>query len=152
MVNPDLTREPWMSDRVCLFARAEHPVFRQSGRLATRLAQWEWVLREPGSGTREIFLRAMSDILAASPTIAAEVNEVDTQKRLVRESDWLSSIGRRALAAEPLDEGLREIPLPRALNRALTRRFWIVRHPDRFQSEALSALIEAARLMDKSAG
>ncbi len=145
--DPQLRKQAWLDDQLCLFARADHPVFSSRAKLEKRLSESEWVLREPGSGSREIFLRAIAAIVAA-PTIALELNDPETQKRCVSNSDWLSCISRRAIRDELRHGSLREITgVPRALKDALTRRFWIVTHPERFETQALATVLKAARSM-----
>ncbi|MEZ5738851.1 MAG: LysR substrate-binding domain-containing protein [Burkholderiaceae bacterium] len=144
-----LDREAWLQDRLCVVARSGHPIFRsRRGQTEQRLADYGWTLRERGSGTREIFLRAIHPIIGA-PRIAIELNEPETQKRLVRQTDLLSCISHRAIGQPGIADGLREVTdLSAGLRAALTRRFWIVRHPQRFQSEALRAVVDEAHRMN----
>lgn len=145
--DPQLRKQAWLDDQLCLFARADHPIFSSRARLERRLSESQWVLREPGSGSREIFLRAIAPIVA-NPVIALELNDPETQKRCVSNSDWLSCISRRAIRDELKHGSLREITgVPRALKNALTRRFWIVTHPERFETQALAKVLEAANSM-----
>ncbi|MFK7966938.1 MAG: LysR substrate-binding domain-containing protein [Burkholderiaceae bacterium] len=144
VLDPFLIKQAWLSDELCLFAREDHPLFSQKRQSLRQLTQWEWVLREPGSGTREIFLRAISQVLPEQPQVALQVNDAETQKRIVRDSDWLGCMSRRILSPDAGRDGLREIAVPKRLSRALTRRFWIVRHPERLYSAAMAAVNEAA--------
>jgi len=144
VLDPLLIKQAWLSDELCLFAREGHPLFEQSGKSLRHLSRWEWVLREPGSGTREIFLRAIAQTLPDQPRIALQVNDAETQKRIVGNSDWLGCISRRMLSSESERKGLREIHTPKRLREALTRRFWIVRHPERFYTAAMATVNEAA--------
>ncbi len=144
VLDPAVHKQAWLSDQLCFIARHDHPVFRQPGSPYRHIGQYEWVLREPGSGTREIFLRAIAGVFQAPPVVALEVNDADTQLRIVRSSDWLGCMSRRVRGTETDDDGLREIPIPRALQKALTRRFWIVRHPDRFYSQAMATVDQIA--------
>jgi DNA-binding transcriptional LysR family regulator len=145
--DPSLRKQAWLDDQLCLFARADHPIFSSRARLANKLSESQWVLREPGSGSREIFLRALAPIVA-EPVIALELNDPETQKRCVTTSDWLSCISRRAIRDELKHGSLREITgVPKALKDALTRRFWIVTHPERFETQALARVLNAARSM-----
>ncbi len=144
VLDPTIHKQAWLSDQLCLFARHDHPLFAQGKSPHRNLSQWEWVLREPGSGTREIFLRAIANTLSESPRVAMEVNDADTQKRIVASSDWLGCMSRRVLPSDPRIEELREIPIPRSLQRSLTRRFWIIRHPDRFYTQTMAIVTAVA--------
>ncbi len=145
VLDPTLHRQAWLADQLCLYARHDHPIFESPGRITRRLTAWPWVLRERGSGTREIFLRAAARYLDSAPRIVLEVNDAETQKRLLQTSDWLACMSRRVLSANPMDEGLREIQVPRVFGDALTRRFWIVRHPERFHTQAMATILETAQ-------
>ncbi|MEZ5649500.1 MAG: LysR substrate-binding domain-containing protein [Burkholderiaceae bacterium] len=137
--------ERWVDDRLCLVARTGHPLFSRRGSIARRLEGLRWVLRERGSGSREISLRAIEPVLGA-PDIAVEVNEPETQKLIVRDSDLITCMSARAF--ESGGDGLREVAgLDNGLQRALTRRFWIVRHPQRYRREAVRQVIETALRM-----
>ena len=142
--DPAVDRIEWLKDELCLIARAGHPLFDLPSLGDAALQDQEWVLREPGSGTREVFLRAIGRLIGR-PRIAAETDDPETAKRLVRSSDWLSCISRRAIADELARGSLREIPVAGAVRAALVRRFWIVTHPARYRSAAVDTLLELAR-------
>lgn len=144
VLDPQLVKQAWLRDELCLFAREDHPLFAQRGKSLRHLSQWEWVVREPGSGTREIFLRAIGQVLSEQPRVALQVNDAETQKRIVRDSDWLGCMSRRILSPEAGQNGLREIKAPKRLREALTRRFWIVRHPERLYTATMATVNEAA--------
>ncbi len=135
VLEPGLRVEHWLTDEVCLFARAGHPAPRA-------FASGRWVLRERGSGTRETFLRAMQPLIGA-PAIAVEVSDSLALKRLVATSDWFGCLSRMAVADELRDGVLRDVtPRSVALRRALTRSFWVVSNPQRYRSTLADALFE----------
>lgn len=146
VLEPGLEVVPWLDDELALFARAGHPVLSARGEAAIEaLRQASWALREPGSGTREVFLRALAP-LVGSPRVGIQVSDPLTLIRLVAGGDWLGCLSRRAIAGSLRDGTLAEIPPPRpSVRRALKRRFWIVRHPQRYRTRALDALLAHAR-------
>ena len=145
--DPDLRKQAWLDDQLCPIARANHPIFSSRAKLAHKLNEAHWVLREAGSGSREIFLRAIASVVA-EPAIALELNDPETQKRCVTNSDWLSCISRRAIRDELKHGSLREITgIPTTLKQALIRKFWIVTHPERFETRALATVLDAASSM-----
>ncbi|MGC1440123.1 MAG: LysR substrate-binding domain-containing protein [Burkholderiaceae bacterium] len=147
VIDPALEKTAWLDDQLCLIARKSHPIFKSRKSLDSRLATSAWVLREQGSGSREIFLRAIASIMP-QPVVALELNDPETQKRCVRNSDWLTCISRRAIQDELRSGELREISgLPASLRKALTRRFWIVTHPGRFETSALQSVLSIAKSM-----
>jgi DNA-binding transcriptional LysR family regulator len=156
----DLSVERWLTDELCLFARAGHPQLPARRRAAARdrvpvqrarrpapvavtaaaLAAARWATREPGSGTRETFLRAMAPVIGA-PAIGLEVSDPQTLKRFVSIGDWFGCLGRRAIADELASGELVELRAPDpAVQHDLTRHFWIVRHPQRYRTATLDAL------------
>ena len=141
--------EPWLQDRLCLVARADHPVHARRGPIARRLEGLQWALRERGSGTREIFMRAIQPALG-TPDVAVEVDEPETQKRIVRQTDLITCMSARAF--DPAADGLAEIDgLGRDLRQGLRRRFWIVRHAQRYRREAVRRVIDSALAMGSGA-
>lgn len=145
--DPGLHKQAWLPDELCLVARNGHPVLRSRKPLRERLSNCEWVLRESGSASREVFLRAIAPLIA-QPRVALELNDPETQKRCVRDSNWLTCISRQAVQEELRSGALREVRgLTNTMSKALTRRFWIVTHPDRFQTDALKTLLDLARQM-----
>jgi DNA-binding transcriptional LysR family regulator len=152
---PGLSLTEWLPDELCLFARAGHPLTarfggtRLVGAAARRdyvhaLAGAGWALREPGSGTLETFLRALAPAIGA-PRIGITVDDPLALQRMVAAGDWLGCMSRRAVADALAAGTLTELPPPDAsVGRALSRRFWIVRQPERYRSEAVDALLALA--------
>jgi DNA-binding transcriptional LysR family regulator len=152
---PGLAMVDWLQDALCLFARAGHPLVRRFGPDApvgvgarrayvAALADARWALREPGSGTLETSLRALAPAIGA-PRIGITIDDPLALQRTVAAGDWLGCMSRRAIADALADGRLVELPAPdAAVRRALTRRFWIVRLPERYRSAAADALIASA--------
>jgi DNA-binding transcriptional LysR family regulator len=150
---PGLAMDAWRLDALCLLARADHPLAVRFGTgprplgsiaYARALAQASWALREPGSGTRETFLRAMAPTLGA-PRIGITVDDPSALLGLLAAGDWIGCASRLA-AADALAAGaLCELRPPGAeAARALVRRFWVVRRPDRYRSVAVDTLLALA--------
>lgn len=152
VLDPTLEKTAWLDDELCVVARCGHPIFKSRKSLEQRLAGSAWVLREPGSGSRELFLRAIVPMIP-QPSVALELDDPEAQKRCIRNTNWLSCISRRAIQDE-LDNGeLREVPgLSAGLKKALSRRFWIVTHRERFQTDALRQVLEIAMQMKQPVG
>jgi DNA-binding transcriptional LysR family regulator len=51
---PDIEVIPWCRDELVIFAAASHPLAQQTRITPDDLAAADWILREPGSGTREV--------------------------------------------------------------------------------------------------
>ncbi|MCD6062016.1 MAG: LysR family transcriptional regulator, partial [Moraxellaceae bacterium] len=50
---------PWCHDELVVFAAPSHPLAQKKKVTETDLANADWILREPGSGTREVFDNAV---------------------------------------------------------------------------------------------
>jgi DNA-binding transcriptional LysR family regulator len=56
---PNIEAIPWQHDELVIFAASSHPLAVQKTVTEDDLAQADWILREHGSGTREIFDNAI---------------------------------------------------------------------------------------------
>ena len=59
--HPDLIALPWREDELRVVAPPGHPLSRKRKLVERDLEQARWVLRERGSGTREVFERAVTN-------------------------------------------------------------------------------------------
>jgi DNA-binding transcriptional LysR family regulator len=147
VTDDSLIRRAWLNDELCLFARAGHPIVEAIAgglRPAAALAEADWVMREPGSGTRELFLQALAPVLA-QPRSSIQVSDPQAMKTLVMGSDALGCLSRLAIANELADGRLVELPPPnRSVARSLRRVFWIVWHGQRDHSATVGHFIEHA--------
>jgi DNA-binding transcriptional LysR family regulator len=147
VTDASLERHAWLDDELCLFARAGHPMLdalAHGARPGPYLAQADWIVREPGSGTRELFLQALAPIVP-QPRTLMQVNDPQAMKTLVMQSDALGCLSRLAIVDELADGRLAEIAPPnRSIARSLRRVFWIVWHRGRPQSGAVQHFIAHA--------
>jgi DNA-binding transcriptional LysR family regulator len=92
----------WRSDEIVVVAAAGHPLAgRRVG--ARQLQQATWVLREPGSGTREASDRWLIPHLSAME-VELELGSNEAVKRVVRAGLGLGCLSRLAVA-EAISEG-----------------------------------------------
>jgi DNA-binding transcriptional LysR family regulator len=150
---PGFELDPWRPDALILLARAGHPLALRFGTgrrplagaaCVRALAEARWAMREAGSGTRETFLRALSPAIGA-PRIGVTVDDPPALLRRLAEGDWVGCASRLAASDELAAGRLVALRPPGAVAaRALVRRFWIVRRPDRYRSAAVDALLALA--------
>ncbi|WP_374669453.1 LysR family transcriptional regulator [Ramlibacter sp.] len=93
--HPELTVRKWRSDEMVVIAAAGHPMARQRANLR-QLSQATWVLREPGSGTREASDRWLIPHLAAVH-VELELGSNEAVKRVVAEGLGLGCLSRLAV-------------------------------------------------------
>ncbi|HZT30319.1 MAG TPA: LysR substrate-binding domain-containing protein [Bryobacteraceae bacterium] len=95
---PDLDAFPWREDRLVIVAASTHPL---AGRRATEaaLADARWVLREKGSGTREVFEDAIAGRFRLVH-VPVELGGIGAVKRAVMGGAGLTCISRSAVEPE----------------------------------------------------
>jgi DNA-binding transcriptional LysR family regulator len=146
VLDPALHKQAWLSDQLVIFCRAKHPLLGKKARL-NDFASASWALRESGSGTREIFLRALAPHL---PTLNIDVETSDnsTLSEIVATSDRLGCLSKRVIEQQLSKGSLVEINaknLAPSLEQALRRKFWIVTHPQRHRRALVAKLIGFAK-------
>lgn len=132
----EIVAEPWLEDELVVFAAPDSPLLDGKVTLA-RLASAPWILREKGSGTRELV-----DYLLLSHLpefhLGMELGNSEAIKHAVRHGLGISCLSRRVIA-EQLENGtLKElsVPLPR-----LTRTLWRIHHRQKHISNALNRFL-----------
>ncbi len=116
--HPDLVVSHWRSDDLVVIAAPSHPWAGRSV-AATQLAQASWIVREPGSGTREAADRWLLPALGRV-AVEMELGSNEAVKRAVASGLGLGCLSQLAVA-DALAQGwlvALKTPLP-ALQRAL---------------------------------
>ena len=132
----DIIAEPWLEDELVVFAAPDSPLLEGEVTLQ-RLAEAPWILREHGSGTREIVDYLLLSHLPAFH-LGMELGNSEAIKHAVRHGLGISCLSRRVVA-EQLEVGslvALKIPLPR-----LTRTLWRIHHRQKHISKALQRFL-----------
>lgn len=119
-----------------VFAAPDSPLLEGEVTLQ-RLAEAPWILREHGSGTREIVDYLLLSHLPAFH-LGMELGNSEAIKHAVRHGLGISCLSRRVVA-EQLEVGslvALKIPLPR-----LTRTLWRIHHRQKHISKALQRFL-----------
>ncbi|TLU74454.1 LysR family transcriptional regulator [Lichenicoccus roseus] len=137
--DPMLSSRPVARDRLVIVVGTQHPWVGRTDLRASDLPGSDWVLREPGSGTRTVFESALA-ALGLDPStlrVALELPSNESVRAAVE-----AGLGATALsgsvAASSLEAGLLHrvgIELPE-------RDFSVVRHVERYRSRAAEALLK----------
>lgn len=133
----DIVAEPWLEDDLVVFAAPDNPLLKSDVTLHS-LAAAPWILRERGSGTRELV-----DYLLLSHLpqfhLGMELGNSEAIKHAVRHGLGISCLSRRVIAEQLATGSLVEvaIPLPR-----LTRTLWRIHHRQKHISQALSRFFD----------
>ena len=91
----------------------------------------KWVLREEGSGTREVFLDYVKDKVDHI-NIFLELGHIESIKSLLLNHQCLTCISKIAVRADIKNNKLIQVPLR---NFECKRNFYMIYHKDKYQSE-----------------
>ena len=121
-----LASEGWLHDEMVVFARADHPLVRQPPTLA-ELAATPWVMREPGSGVRQMLETMLLPHLGGM-NLLLELGSGEAVCEAVRLGLGVSCGSQRSIQRELIRGELAVIQLPGIL---MSRRFYIVWHMEK---------------------
>lgn len=138
LFDPDLDVLDWCADELVVFCAPSHP-FAQKGELCDDdLRGASWIVREPGSGTRQAFDRAMHGILS-DLELAFELQHIEAIKGAVEAGMGVGCVSRLALA----DAFQRGTLVPcRVPGRDFRRHFCFVLHKQKHRSLAIQTWLE----------
>lgn len=128
----EVTIHPWLDDELVIIAAPSHPL---AGRVATQweLADSQWVLRELGSGTRQVADEWLLSHLA-QVKVSMELGSTEAIKRVVACGSGISCLSRYAVQ-ESLQDG--RLALVRAELPKAKRRLGIVLHRRKKHGQAV---------------
>jgi DNA-binding transcriptional LysR family regulator len=135
---PQLRVVPWMRDELVVVASPRHPLARARRKVPLEaLRRATWLLREPGSGTREVVEAALMPHLRRLRA-EGEVASSEALKEAVAEGAGLACLSRHAVA--DLVKLRRLAVLPTTLPR-LERDLYLIHHERRYLTPALQGFI-----------
>ncbi|HWG69067.1 MAG TPA: LysR family transcriptional regulator [Steroidobacteraceae bacterium] len=136
----DITTIPWLVDELVIVAAPSHALARAAKHRklsASQLAGAEWLLREPGSGTREAVEHALLPHLRHFHP-AMTLGSSEAIKNAVAEGLGLSCLSRSVVqdlvAAKRLTALATQLP-------PLTRRFTLIHHERKVLSQSLRGFL-----------
>jgi DNA-binding transcriptional LysR family regulator len=136
----DVVIVPWLEDELVIVASPSHPMAKAAKRSklsAKQLGQALWLLREPGSGTREAVEHALLPHLPSMQS-ALTLGSSEAIKNSAAEGLGICCLSRCVVQDYLANNRLNVLPtrLPR-----LTRRFAIVHHERKVLSNSLRRFI-----------
>lgn len=105
----------------------------------------KWVLREEGSGTREVFLDYIKDKVQHL-NIFLELGHTESIKSLLLNHQCVTCISKIAVSSEIENKKLIQVPLR---NFACKRNFYMIYHKDKYKSELFNKFITFTQEMMK---
>lgn len=133
---PELVTQPWLDDELVVFAASGSPITQQPVTLES-LARAPWILRERGSGTREV----LDHLLLTKLTdfqLVMELGNSEAIKHAVRHGIGISCLSRRVIAEQLATGSLVELVLPIA---PLIRTLYLIHHRQKHISNALQRFL-----------
>lgn len=114
----------WREDELVIISRSDHPLANQANIPLSAFANEQWILRESGSGTRELFDEAIASQLS-SPRVAMILNRAEAVKHAVGDGLGIACISQLATTFA-LKSGLLTTLDVEGLN--LKRHFYLLSH------------------------
>lgn len=138
---PDIEVIPWCRDELVVFAAAGHPLAGRKNITPDDLAATDWILREPGSGTREVFDNA---VLGRIPrlNLLMEFSHTEALKRAVETGIGIGCASRRTLEESLASGSVVVLPTP-FLN--LERELYMLIHRQKYRTQGLEAFLTHCR-------
>lgn len=138
---PDIEVLPWRDDELVIFAAPTHALAGRDAVTPEQLGDAHWILREPGSGTREVFDNAVAGRLPALK-VRLELGHTEAIRRAVEAGVGIGCASRLTLQ-DGLDQG-RLVVLPTPFL-DLRRSLFILRHKARYQTRGLRDFVVACQ-------
>ena len=95
-LHPDIDVQTWREDELVIIAHPNHPLAQKESVVLQDLKNENWILRESGSGTRELF----DEVIAAqleTPKILMSLNRAEAIKQAVADGLGIACISRLAI-------------------------------------------------------
>ncbi|MEH6473602.1 MAG: LysR family transcriptional regulator [Halopseudomonas sp.] len=129
---------PWREDELVVFCAPDHPLASKRQLSDTDLRTATWILREPGSGTRQTFDRALHGLLPEL-NVLLQLEHTEAIKRAVGEGLGIGCLSHIALQ-EPFERNSL-VPL-RVAGRDFSRQFYLIINRHKYRSAGIEQWIE----------
>ena len=137
-LHPDIKVTTWLEDELVVICGPDHPLANKKEVPLSALTDELWILREQGSGTRELF----DEMIAAqleSPRVAMVLNRSEAVKQAVSDGVGIACISRLA-AKSSLHSGHMAIIGVTGLE--LKRHFYLLMHKSKYTSTIINRLCQ----------
>jgi len=131
--NNQIDMKLYSKDRLFVFCASTNPLACEKNVTVEMLMNYRWILREKGSGTREVVEKALSDIFVHL-NIYMELGHSEAIKNAVLADIGISCLSEVVLK-NYIDSGLLK-PVNTNLN-PIVRNLYIIKHKDKYVSDTL---------------
>ncbi len=134
----NIYNRPYLTDELCIFASSSHPLTNKETVTMEDLAQSSWIMREGGSGTKEVFMNSLPFGMGQLNVTMVSDN-LELIKCAVAQSASLGCVSLNALSKDVNSGHLKILHTP-YLN--LKREYYIIMHKQRRKSSLLNVFID----------
>jgi DNA-binding transcriptional LysR family regulator len=135
---------PWRDDELVVFCAADHPLAKKQSLTNRDIREAMWILREPDSGARHTFERALAGILP-DINIYLELRHNEAIKNAVESGLGIGCLSKIVLQKNFANGDLVPLNLPR---RDMRRTFYFALPKRRFELESVGAWMATCRAME----
>jgi DNA-binding transcriptional LysR family regulator len=135
LLEPELEVTRWRSDELLVFCAPNHAFARRRQLTDRDLCKARWIVREPGSGTRQAFERALHGLLPELD-IALELQHTEAILSAVKAGVGVGCVSRIALEDALAHRSLVACRVPQ---RSFERDFFFVLHKQKYRSAGVQA-------------
>jgi DNA-binding transcriptional LysR family regulator len=135
---PEVEVIPWMNDELAVFAAPQHGLVGDGEAGLSELEACDWILREKGSGTREIFDNQISK-LSMTIKILLELGHTEAIKNAVSRGYGISCLSRYALHDLQRLQAIKLIKTPFL---DLRRKFYLIMHKEKYKTKILQSFLK----------
>jgi DNA-binding transcriptional LysR family regulator len=143
----DLELIPWRDDELVVFCAANHPLAKKKALKTRDIKEAPWILREPDSGARQTFERAMSGLLPQL-NIHLEFKHNEAIKNAVEAGLGIGCLSQIVLQRNFAIGDLVPLNLPR---RNMQRTFYLALPRRREHKESVKSWMQNCRDTDEAA-
>ncbi len=142
----DLELIPWREDELVVFCAADHPLAEKKVLTTRDIKSADWILREPDSGARHTFEKALEGLLPQI-NIHLEFKHNEAIKNAVESGLGIGCLSQIVLRKNFDNGDLVPLKLPR---RNMRRTFYFALPKKRFHTESMEAWMQNCRDMDQA--
>lgn len=135
---PALETIPWRKDLLAVHAGAEHPLAKNEQVSLAELRKAHWILREEGSGTREIFEAALAGQID-NLRVGLELGNTEAIKEAVEAGLGVSCLSLLATRRARQSGALVALKTP---SLDLRRNFYLLLHGEKYHTRLLQRFME----------
>jgi len=133
--DPHIKVIPWKQDELVLIASPKHPLCSKKKITLDDLKIAPWILREPGSGTRE----KIEEIMGSQLNIFLELGHTEAIKQAVIDGFGITCLSKATVQQALKNQELIVLKTPFL---KLNRQFYILLHTDKQETELLKSFLE----------